>query len=103
MLKVHFLLFALLFCFVSVDGQDYNLRYHLSTKTMYWVQQLSYTPPPQGCNPVQINHLARHGARYPSGSQVSALNTLQTTMHQNVQYYLPQYQWMGNWTNHFGT
>ncbi|KAF9233783.1 histidine phosphatase superfamily [Melanogaster broomeanus] len=36
-----------------------------------WFPAATYTPPPPGCNIVQVNLLQRHGARYPKKSQGS--------------------------------
>ena len=73
----------------------------MNSKTMYWIQQdaTTYTPPPSGCEAVQLNYLSRHGARYPTNSDISKFNSLADTMHQYSQYYLPPYQWMSTWIN----
>ena len=84
-------------CGVLADD-DWNVIDHLATKTMY-SPKYQFTNPPEGCNPVQINLVARHGARYPTSSDISKFSDLQIKMNQYASLYSAEYAWMGNWTN----
>lgn len=92
-------------CILISAQSSFNIRYHLNTKTVYWTQQDSttYTVPPEGCQaePVQLNFLSRHGARFPTSGDINKFDALSEVMHENAQYFAPQYSWMATWEDPF--
>jgi multiple inositol-polyphosphate phosphatase/2,3-bisphosphoglycerate 3-phosphatase len=91
---------------VAVEGAsnstDYDIRYHLGSKTPYWPQQnySTYTPPPDGCRAVHFNLLARHGSRRPSSGDVKQFNKFHNILKGHYDA-MDAYPWMKNWTNPF--
>ena len=51
--------------------------------------------PPAGCKAVQVNLVARHGARYPGKSDINKFAALSDKMSQYN--YNPAYAWMKTW------
>lgn len=66
----------------SVDTKDLRL----STKTPYPYVPVSYTPPPEGYQPIFINYVGRHGSRHLSSAKYDkTLNDLLTLAEQEQQ------------------
>eukprot|EP01102_Stenamoeba_stenopodia_P009919 TRINITY_DN2948_c0_g1_i1.p1 TRINITY_DN2948_c0_g1~~TRINITY_DN2948_c0_g1_i1.p1 ORF type:complete len:576 (-),score=91.67 TRINITY_DN2948_c0_g1_i1:50-1777(-) len=84
----------------SGSSEEWDLLHHLGTMTPYYPQQNaeSYTPPPETCEPVFYNLVARHGSRQPTG--IKGYSSLVQSL-KNVEILDPQFAWMNNWTDPF--
>ena len=98
MMKCLFTAFLFVGVLLSVASAQWDIRDHLSTKTMYTPKN-DFSAPPDTCSPVQVNLVARHGARYPTSSDIQKFDALAEKMRQYAALYKPGYEWMGNWTN----
>lgn len=61
-MRKYFFLLATFACLTGGAQNCPGLRF--GTKTLYPVPKQGYAPPPQGYQPVFINHVGRHGARH---------------------------------------
>ena len=97
------LFFLILFCAIYHDQvSSWEIQENLSTKTPYYPQQdaSTYTPAPEGCTPVHIEYLARHGSREPTSSNVAQMQTLSKTLQAHSTYITnPDYAWMKTWVS----
>lgn len=71
LLPLHIALVGLLITFTTVKAERADGNW--GTKTLYTPQQTVYTAPPQGYQPVFINHVGRHGARHLSSITADSL------------------------------
>src|ERR1700748_3615191 len=69
----------------SIKAQDTTSAF-LGTKTPYTPLQTKYTPAPKGFQPVFINYVGRHGARFLTkpGGDVAVLSLLNQAAKENA-------------------
>ncbi|XP_062177714.1 uncharacterized protein LOC133882530 [Alnus glutinosa] len=70
----------------NADEANFDVRQHLSTVTRYGVvkevAENSFVPSniPDGCNPIHLNLVARHGTRSPTEKWIQELNKLEANL-----------------------
>eukprot|EP01112_Ceratiomyxa_fruticulosa_P011583 TRINITY_DN3151_c0_g1_i2.p1 TRINITY_DN3151_c0_g1~~TRINITY_DN3151_c0_g1_i2.p1 ORF type:complete len:417 (+),score=51.12 TRINITY_DN3151_c0_g1_i2:220-1470(+) len=99
-----FCLVLIVFCLCAVLGtvlgQDspFVFSHHLATKTPYWSPSTANTNLPN-CKPVHIEHVNRHGSRWPSKGDTNALlQTLGKLRGLSDKITNPQYSWIKNYS-----
>ena len=92
---------VVLFFIFAEAGSTWNIRQRLATHTMYSPRS-EFSEPPPTCKPVQVNLVARHGARFPGAEDIRKYSILQEKMNRYAGLYAPPYAWMGTWKNPYG-
>lgn len=87
MLAILLLLLFSSFYAHSIDHESFDVRQHLSTVSRYGVVKdivdISYVPAhiPDGCTPIHLNLVARHGTRAPTKKRMREMDKLATSLH----------------------
>jgi len=85
---------------LGVVSSQWTIRHHLGTQSPYWSENSTTpSPAPEGCSPIHLNLLSRHGVRFPTKGDISSLTELAGLVQQYNKYIPDSFAYIKNWTN----
>ncbi|XP_011655004.2 multiple inositol polyphosphate phosphatase 1 isoform X1 [Cucumis sativus] len=83
-MAIFLLIFLFLFTHLRAEERSFDVKQHLSTVTRYGAAKgghySNYVPAPDGCIPIHLNLVARHGTRAPTKKRIKELNNLENQL-----------------------